>query len=142
MGEDFTGIIAIVFSKSRYLLIKNKETGNLTFPAGAREGNETPLQTLNRELYEETGWLSRDFKATETGILHEFIYNEKKKGRAGQKAKEVVYLVESRKTDLKPIDKDAEILGWFNYNEVIEKLTFEDSKALYKKIISLCPGLS
>lgn len=63
-----------------------------------------------------------------------FIIPRKKK-RAGQTARQPVYLVETSKTDLKPEDPDSVIDGWYTAEEVIKKLTFSDSRELFKKAI-------
>ena len=137
--EDFTGVIGIVFQRGnphKYLLIHNRKTGNITFPAGAREENETnSIQTLVREVKEETGLSPKHYRITKTPLVHEFVYGEKKKERTGQLARQSVYLVETSKTNLKPEDPDAEIYGWYDENEIIKKLTFEDSKVVFLKAI-------
>ena len=137
MPEQFTGIIGIVYQKSnpkRYLLIHNQRTGNISFPAGGRENNETREQTLKREIKEETGLLLEDYKIIETDIIYEFIYNEKKTERAGQTARQPVYLIETDKIDSVPEDPDAKVLGWFTAEEVLEKLTFSDIRELFRRI--------
>jgi 8-oxo-dGTP pyrophosphatase MutT (NUDIX family) len=136
--EDFNGVVGIVLQRSsptRYVLIHNKKSGNITLPAGGRENNETPEETLQREIKEETGLSKKDYKIIRTPIVHEFIYNSKKKERTGQKSRQLVYLVETSKTDLHPEDSDSEILGWFPENEILQKLTFSDSKELFVKAI-------
>ncbi|MGV8152338.1 MAG: NUDIX domain-containing protein [Candidatus Nanoarchaeia archaeon] len=136
--QEFNGVVGIVFQRSspnKYVLIKNKKSKNVTFPAGAREDNETPMETLEREINEETGLSKEDYKIIETPIVHEFIYNSNKKDRAGQKSRQLIYIIETLKKDLQPNDLDVEILGWFSEKEVNEKLTFSDSKELFAKAI-------
>lgn len=139
--EDFDGVIGIVFKRgnpNKYVLIHNQKTGNITFPAGAREeGEDSSRKSLKREIKEETGLLPQDYKVIETQIVHEFVYNSKKEGRTGQKVRQPVYLVETSKEDLKPEDPDARIDGWYTAEEVVKKLTFDDSKELFKKAIQL-----
>lgn len=139
MKEEYDGVIGIVFQRSnpvKYVLIHNQKTGNITFPAGGREEDEvSSRQSLEREVREETGLLPSEYKIIKTPIIHEFVYNSKKKERSGQTARQPVYLVESSKTDLKPEDPDSVIDGWYTAEEVIEKLTFSDSKELFKKAI-------
>ncbi|MBU0461805.1 MAG: NUDIX hydrolase, partial [Nanoarchaeota archaeon] len=122
---------------NKYLLIHNKKTGNITFPAGGREEHETSSrQSLEREIREETGLLPKDYKVIPTQIIHEFIYNSKKKGRTGQHAKQPVYLVATSKRNLIPEDSDAKIEGWYTAEEIIERLTFNDSKEVFKKALA------
>lgn len=139
MIEDYNGVMGIVFRRGNpnmFVLIHNLGTGNITFPAGGREAGETSgRQSLEREIREETGLLPSEYKIIETSFIHEFIYNKRKSGRAGQKAVQLVYLIETEKTELKPEDPDSKIDGWYPASEVIERLTFADSKELFKKAI-------
>ncbi len=140
MNEDFTGVIGVVYRKKplKFLLILNQKTGNITFPAGGREtGEKTSLETLQREILEETGLAVGEYNAIKTPIVHEFVYNEKKTGRVGQKARQIVYLLETKERKLVPQDPDTRILGWFTQEEVVEKLTFEDSKDIFRKVLKL-----
>lgn len=136
--EEFNGVIGIVFQRDnpcRYVLIHNRKSGNITLLAGGREDNEIPEQTLQREIKEETGLSHKEYKIIKTPIVHEFVYNSKKKERAGKKSRQIVYLVETSITDLHPEDSDSEILGWFPKKEILKKLTFSDSKELFVKAI-------
>lgn len=139
MAEDYDGVIGIVFQRSnpvKYLLIHNQKTGNITFPAGGREDGEvSSRQSLKRELREETGLILSECKVIETPVIHEFIYNSKKTGRAGQTARQPVYLIETEKLELNPEDPDSVIYGWYPAEETIKRLTFPDSKELFKKAI-------
>jgi 8-oxo-dGTP pyrophosphatase MutT (NUDIX family) len=40
---------------NEYLLVKGKQSGKYSFPKGHIESNETPIECIFRELYEETG---------------------------------------------------------------------------------------
>jgi 8-oxo-dGTP pyrophosphatase MutT (NUDIX family) len=139
MAENYDGVIGIIFQRSnpvKYILIHNKKTGNVTFPGGGRdEGEVSSKESLEREVREETGLLPSEYRIIETPIIHEFVYNSKKKERAGQTARQPVYLVETSKNDLNPEDPDSIIDGWYTAEEVINKLTFSDSKELFKKSI-------
>lgn len=79
--------------------------------------------------------LLSEYSIIETSIIHEFDYNSKKKERIGQTARQPVYLIETSKNDLNPEDPDSIISGWYTTEEVIKKLTFSDSKELFKKAI-------
>ncbi|MCK4521011.1 MAG: NUDIX domain-containing protein [Nanoarchaeota archaeon] len=136
--ENFKGVIGIIFIREtpiKYVLINNQSTGNITFPAGAREGNETSKQTLEREIKEETGLLPNKYKIIKTPVVHELVYNAKKKERVGQKVRQKVYLIETDKKELTPEDTDSIIEGWYDEDHVLEKLTFDDSKGLFLKAI-------
>ncbi len=136
--DSYDGVIGILKKahENKYLLLKNHSTGNISFPAGGREEGETEGRvTLEREVREETGLIPSQYRIVATPLVHEFIYGPKKKERAGQRARQLVYLLETAEKVLHPIDPDAEILGWFTEKEVEERLTFPDSKELFKKVI-------
>ena len=137
--KDFTGVMGIVFRSKplKFVLINNKKSGNITFPAGGKEENESVEETLKRELKEETGLFSNEYKIIKTGITHEFTYNSKKKKRAGQTSNQPVFLIETKKEELASEDQNTEVLGWFSKEEIFEKLTFEDSKDLFTKVLTL-----
>jgi 8-oxo-dGTP pyrophosphatase MutT (NUDIX family) len=137
--EDFNGVVAIVFKKGqprRFALIHNKKTGNISFPAGGREeGEASSIQTLEREVLEETGLRPDQYKVITTGFVHEFVYGPSKKERAGQRARQPVYFLETSRSRLKPNDPDSKIDGWYPAEEVVKKLTFQDAKTLFKKAL-------
>lgn len=141
MTENYNGVIGIVYQRSnpiKFVLIHNQATGNITFPAGGREeGEVSSIETLKREIREETGLLPSNYRIIKTTLVHEFIYNSKKTERTGETARQPVYLIETPITDLNPEDPDSIVDGWYTAKEVIKKLTFPDSKKLFKKAIEL-----
>lgn len=55
IASKIYGVIMKCKITQRYLLVKGKESGKYSFPKGHIEENETPLECIIRELYEETG---------------------------------------------------------------------------------------
>ncbi len=47
---------AIIFKDDCLLLVKSEKYGELKFPGGGIDPDETPFQTLSREVMEETGY--------------------------------------------------------------------------------------
>jgi 8-oxo-dGTP pyrophosphatase MutT (NUDIX family) len=140
---NYTGVIGIVSrdNDSLFLLIKNKATGNVTFPGGGRdEGENDPLQTLHREVKEETGLRPSDYTAISTGIVHEFVYNSKKKERTGQKAVQPVYLVRTQSRKIAPVDPDSSVYSWLDPDGVLKALTFPDSKEIFRRVLEYLEG--
>jgi ubiquinone/menaquinone biosynthesis C-methylase UbiE len=73
------GSIVIAFSGRRYLMVRHS-TRAWEFPGGRAEGDETPLQTAQREFVEETGlegtgWKDRGIAKLITGNLALFTCN-------------------------------------------------------------------
>lgn len=56
------GSFAIIKCKGKYLLCYNVWRQQWEFPAGRREGDETPKECAIRELYEETGQVVTDLE--------------------------------------------------------------------------------
>jgi 8-oxo-dGTP pyrophosphatase MutT (NUDIX family) len=146
MNESFNGVIGIVVRRGKpdkYLLVHNLKTGNITFPAGGREkGEKTSIETLKREILEETGLQEKEYKIIETGLVHEFVYNSKKSLRTGEKVRQIVYLVETPKKSLVPEDPDVKLDGWYSAEDVLKKLTFEDSKELFRRVLGITKNKS
>lgn len=146
MNERFDGVIGIVVRREKpdkYLLVHNLKTGNITFPAGGREpGEKTSVQTLKREILEETGFNESEYKIIDTGLVHDFVYNSKKSLRTGEKARQIVYLVETTKENVVPEDPDVKLDGWYDTKDVLKRLTFEDSKELFRRVLEIIKNLS
>ena len=139
--KSITGIIGIVYLDKKpkeYLLITNQKTGNITFPAGGRDNKDkSTIDVLKREILEETGLLPRNYKIIKTNYVHEFTYNSKKSERVGTLARQKIYFLKLKKArTIKPIDKDAKVNGFYKYNQVLEKLTFNDQKELFEIIVA------
>ncbi|MFH0870094.1 MAG: NUDIX hydrolase [archaeon] len=141
MAEDFNGAMAIVFRRgkpNKFVLIHNRRSGNITFPAGGREDFEkSSEETIKREVQEETGLKPSDCKFTKTGIVNEFTYAAGKKERSGTTAKQPIFLVETDNPGTSSEDPDAKVLGWFSADEVLERLTFDDAKDIFWRILDL-----
>ncbi len=55
LHQKIYGIIIENTITNQYLLVKGRESGKYSFPKGHIEPNETPIECILRELYEETG---------------------------------------------------------------------------------------
>ncbi len=136
--ESYDGVIGVVFRRIdliRFLLIQNKTTGNITFPAGGREEWEhDSIDTLYREIQEETGLTPSDYSVIATPLIHSFVYGPKKKERAGQHARQPVYLCETNKTELHPKDPDSSIYWRYSLRDAQSHLSFSDAKELLIRV--------
>lgn len=140
--EEYEGALGVVFRRKaeiEFLIIHNKKSGNKTFPAGGRnEGEISSLVTVSREVKEETGYDAPDYTIKSTGIVQTFTYGLNKKERAGQMTRQPVYLIEIiSDKEAHPLDSNAIIDGWYDYNTARERLTFDDSKELLDRIMDL-----
>src|SRR3989338_1041781 len=122
---------AIVFKKGKELiyLLLHYEMGHWDFPKGKIESGEKDLETVKREIQEET--CIKDIE-----VLKEFKekihYYYKFEGELITKTV-VFYLA---KTDTEKINLSFEHIGfiWLPYEKAIEKLTYKNAKEILKKV--------
>jgi 8-oxo-dGTP diphosphatase len=55
MSKVYPAVKAVIDKGGKFLVLKDRETGNWTLPGGRVEFGETPEQALKREVKEETG---------------------------------------------------------------------------------------
>jgi bis(5'-nucleosidyl)-tetraphosphatase len=73
------GIIPLYKDYDGYkvLIVQNGKGGHWGFPKGTPEGDETPMQTAVRELYEETGIQEKDIRIQNDPVFIEQYSFEK-----------------------------------------------------------------
>lgn len=118
---------AIIYKKEnselKFLLVF-QNNGHYSFPKGHMEENETELETALREIKEET---NLDVKV-DTNFRYKIEYLLESKNVM----KEVVYFIATPITfDL--INQEGEIdeCVWCTYNDVIEKLEYDNIKEVF-----------
>jgi bis(5'-nucleosidyl)-tetraphosphatase len=104
-----------------YLLLQN--AGRWDFPKGGVEEGESELQTVLREVEEETGL--NDIKVT-PGFrkVIEYFYRRDRKNVH----KQVVYLLASTASDKVKISFEHQGYGWFPYHDAMKKASYNNSK--------------
>ena len=121
---------AVVFFKGVQVdfLLLQYEAGHWDFVKGNVEPNESEIETVFRELQEETGII-----ATQTidGFRERIQYFYRRQGETVQK-EVIFYLIEA---DTEKVQLSFEHVGysWLDYNEALEKLTFKNAKDVLKK---------
>ena len=127
--EESFGVIPLKKESGAWLvfLVQLKSGSHWGYPKGHKEEGEAVLDTIARELFEETH-LSID-KFLETKPLQETYVCEK----GGEKiSKTVTYYLAEVKGD--PDLQRGEILdgGWFTLDAAAEKITYPGSKQILK----------
>lgn len=110
-----------------YLLL-HYESGHWDFPKGNVEKGESEIETVTREISEETGLTEIKFLE---GFKEEIRYFYRREGKTI--AKRVVFcLAESKAGEVK---LSYEHIGfeWLPYGQAIERLTFKNAKEILKK---------
>lgn len=121
---------AVVFRDSpagrMYLLLQNG--GRWDFPKGGVEEGESELQTVLREVEEETGL--KDIKIL-PGFRKVIEYFYRRDGKNIHK--QVAYLLASTPTDRVKISFEHQGFGWFRFEEAVDKASYGNSKLTLKE---------
>jgi len=121
---------AVIFRKEgqeTYYLLLYYEGGHWDFPKGNIEKGETPEETAVREIQEETGITSLKFIP---GFRKTITYFYKRRGNTIFK-QVIFFLVETADREVK-ISWEHQGFEWFDYRQAMERLTFENAKAILR----------
>lgn len=114
----------------KYLIIKHRK-GHWAFPKGHPEKGETKLETALRELEEETGVSKITLLKKRVLLKEQYKFTDKK----GVKIlKEVNYFIAEAKNKKIKLDlKEVTNFKWATLKAGLEKITFDESKSIFKK---------
>ena len=132
---------AVVFRRKKdkiYYLLLHYDAGHWDFPKGHIEKGETDIETMKREIWEETGIKDiRVIKGFREYIKYFFrnIYNlsKKDKGKAEWIFKIVIYFLAETETENIKISFEHIGYKWLVYNDALKQITFKNSKEILKK---------
>ncbi|MFC2143006.1 bis(5'-nucleosyl)-tetraphosphatase [Candidatus Aenigmatarchaeota archaeon] len=102
--------------------------GHWDFPKGNIEKDENEIDTVVREVEEETGISDIDFIE---GFRHSIKYFYKRDGNLVNK--EVVFFVTKTSTEKVKISHEHKDFIWLDFDEAMKKLTFSNSKEILKR---------
>lgn len=116
---------AIIYNDNMQVLVVKHTAGHWDFPKGHVEGIETEIQTALREVKEET---NLDINIYDN-YRYEVHYSPKE-----NVDKTVIFFL-AKNTSNKLIKQDCEIqnIGWFDYKEAMDVLTYDTAKELLKR---------
>ena len=108
-------------------LILNYSYGHWDFPKGNIESGETEIETIKREVMEETGII--DITLIE-GFRQQISYKYRKKSKLINKT--VIYYLAETKSNKVVLSFEHVNFAWLNFNSALNKLSFENSKKVLK----------
>jgi bis(5'-nucleosidyl)-tetraphosphatase len=108
-------------------LILNYSYGHWDFPKGNIESGETEIETIKREVMEETGIV--DIKLIE-GFRQQISYKYRKKSKLINKT--VIYYLAETKSNKVVLSFEHVNFAWLNFKDALNKLSFDNSKKVLK----------
>jgi bis(5'-nucleosidyl)-tetraphosphatase len=108
-------------------LILNYSYGHWDFPKGNIESGETEIETIKREVMEETGII--DIKLIE-GFRQQISYKYRKKSKLVNKT--VIYYLAETKSNKVVLSFEHVNFAWLNFKDALDKLSFDNSKRVLK----------
>ncbi len=104
-----------------FLLLQN--AGKWDFPKGGVEKGESEMQTVAREVEEETGLEDLTIVPGFRKVIEYFYRRDRKNIH-----KQVVYMLGVTRADRVKISFEHQGFGWFPYEEALVKASYENSK--------------
>jgi len=133
--EKSAGVIIFYHQgKSVNYLLLHHHGDYWNFPKGTQEKGENDLATALRELEEETGIVDVNII---DGFKEEINYDFDTKIEDGQKDKvykKVVFFLGEAKNQKVNISKEHMDFGWFDFSTASNRLFYQDSQNLLKKV--------
>ena len=121
-------VLFIEESKEKLFLILHYPTGHWDFVKGKIENNESLEQAAIRETKEETGITDIEFiKGFKEKIEYSFKFN----GDIVQK--EVIFFLAKTNTKQVMISNEHLDYVWLDFNNALNKITYENAKNILKK---------
>ena len=128
------GVFFVIYSKTKtgkreYLILKRKlHWKGWEFPKGGIEGKEDPINTIKREIKEETGLIPLKIKKFD--IKGKFKYDQTLYDRPGVVGQtfESLYSVEVKKKKINMDGIEHSDFLWADFKQALTKLTWENQK--------------
>jgi len=119
---------AIIFNENIEVLIVKHTAGHWDFPKGHMEIGEDEYQTAIREVKEETN--------IDVELIKEYRYEVHYSPKENVDKTVVFFLAKNKSNELIKQDEEIQNIGWFEYKEAVDVLTYDIAKELLNKSYS------
>ena len=119
---------AIIYNNNKEVLIVKHNAGHWDFPKGHMEYQEDEFQTAIREVKEETN--------LDVELFKEYRYEIHYSPKENVDKTVVFFLAKNKSNTLVKQDWEIQNIGWFEYKEALNILTYDIAKELLKKSYS------
>ena len=119
---------AIIYNNNKEVLIVKHNAGHWDFPKGHMEYQENEFQTAIREVKEETN--------LDVELFKEYRYEIHYSPKENVDKTVVFFLAKNKSNTLVKQDCEIQNIGWFEYKEALNILTYDIAKELLKKSYS------
>lgn len=134
--ESSYGIIPVKKELNDWqVLLVQLHAGHWSFPKGHPEPGETPKQTAERELFEETG-LQPVLFLSDSEITEEYVFTHH--GRLI--FKKVTYFIAEVSGEIRPQVEEINACQWFSLKDAYAKLSFKEAKKVLQATVDLLTG--
>ncbi|HUH82260.1 MAG TPA: NUDIX domain-containing protein [Nitrososphaerales archaeon] len=123
MEERSAGAVVYRRAVDRRLFLLLQNAGRWDFPKGGIETGESELQTVMREVKEETGLQAIRIIPGFRKVIEYFYRRDGKNIH-----KQVVYLLASTEEEKITISFEHQGFGWFHYDDALARASYENSK--------------
>ena len=118
----------IIIKDNKVLLVYEKDRNFWGFPKGHMENDENEIETAIREVKEEVG-LDVEIDKEKRYTLNYIIRDEIDKTT-------VLYVAIPKSNEVVMQESEIENIKWCNFEEALNTLTFDNSREMFKKVIS------
>lgn len=116
---------AIIYNDNNEVLIVKHNAGHWDFPKGHMEEGEDEYQTALREVKEETN--------LDIELIKEHRYEIHYSPKENVDKTVVFFLARNKSNDVEKQDSEIANIGWFEYKEANNILTYDIAKELLNK---------
>ena len=116
----------VVINGNKVLLVRQNK-GHWEFPKGHVEENETEKETAIREVKEETN--------LDVEIISDKRYVIQYVTDKGNDKMAVYFIAKPLSMELERQEAEIQTLGWFEFDDAMETITYENSKKLLAMVL-------